>query len=446
MTTVPVFAAHNDLVRTQQLESLPAHSPGALVAGHKKDVVISAKLAGSPGKVAIYGWHRTNGTAIQPLHLGHSAAWVDYSHGIRLVQQRMMVNGATTTVAQVLADPKLAGLLSDEGPIAISRYPTNAVPPSPAGKSSGPATAIEFQPSGPFGERIARFAFEPQAKIHLNAPAAADFAPDKPVLLIFYALPNGNTTGQIIWSLLKPGVDLHFDIQNIGAQTRFLRTLVTNRTIVIAYLEAESKSWPAWRRQHGDSAIPEILGSVKKLLPTNRLEVVLTGHSGGGSLTFGYLNTVEKIPDDIVRIAFLDSNYAYDSARGHAEKLAAWLKSSEQHCLCVLAYNDAVALLDGKPFVSAEGGTWGRSHAMLKDLGVPFDFTSRTNSAGLQFHSALHGRAQILLQENPGRKILHTVQVERNGFIHAMVAGTPDESNGYEYFGERAYTKWILPE
>ena len=155
---------------------------------------------------------------------------------------------------------------------------------------------------------------------------------------------------------------------------------------------------------------------------------------------------MEKIPDDIVRIAFLDSNYAYDSARGHAEKLAAWLKSSEQHCLCVLAYNDAVALLDGKPFVSAEGGTWGRSHAMLKDLGVPFDFTSRTNSAGLQFHSALHGRAQILLQENPGRKILHTVQVERNGFIHAMVAGTPDESNGYEYFGERAYTKWILPE
>ena len=74
MTTVPVFAAHNDLVRTQQL-SPSAHSPGALVAGHKKDVVISAKLAGSPGKVAIYGWHRTNGTAIQPLHLGHSAAW-----------------------------------------------------------------------------------------------------------------------------------------------------------------------------------------------------------------------------------------------------------------------------------------------------------------------------------------------------------------------------------
>ncbi|MBI4324221.1 MAG: hypothetical protein HY674_03065 [Chloroflexi bacterium] len=447
MTTVPVFAAHNDLVRTQRLEFLPAHLPGALVAGHKKDVVISAKLAGSPGKVAIYGWHRTNGTAIQPLYLGHSAAWADYSHGIRLVQQRMTVNGATATVAQVLADPKLAGLLSDEGPIPNPRYLTNSPrPPPAAGKTPEPTTAIEFQPSGHFGERVASSTLEPEVKIHLNAPAAADFAPDKPVLLILYALPNGNTAEQTIGRLLKPGDDWHFDIQHIGAQTRFLRTLVTNRTLVIAYLEAAPRSWPAWRRQHGDGAIPEILGSVKKLLATNRLEVALTGHSGGGSLTFGFLNTVERIPDDIVRIAFLDSNYAYDLARGHAEKLAAWLKSSEQHFLCVLAYNDAAALLEGKPFVSAQGGTWGRSHAMLKDLGAAFDFTSRTNSTGLQFHSALHGRAQILLQENPERKILHTVQVERNGFIHAMLAGTPDESNGYEYFGERAYTKWILPE
>ena len=367
---------------------------------------------------------------------------VDYSHGIRLVQQRMMVNGATTTVAQVLADPKLAGLLSDEGP---SQF--RVIRPTPSRRHRleklWAATPSSSSPAG-FWRTNRKIRVRAAGEDSPQRVSGADFAPDKPVLLIFYALPNGNTTGQTIGRLLKPGDDWHFDIQHIGAQTRFLRTLVTNRTIVIAYLEAESRAGPhgagAWRQRH-----PEILGSVKKLLPTNRLEVVLTGHSGGES-DVQYLNTVEKIPDDIVRIAFLDSNYAYDSARGHADKLAAWLKSSEQHCLCVLAYNDAVALLDGKPFVSAEGGTWGRSHAMLKDLGVPFDFTSRTNSAGLQFHSALHGRAQILLQENPGRKILHTVQVERNGFIHAMVAGTPDESNGYEYFGERAYTKWILPE
>jgi hypothetical protein len=83
---------------------------------------------------------------------------------------------------------------------------------------------------------------------------------------------------------------------------------------------------------------------------------------------------------------------------------------------------------------------------MLKDLGAQFEFTSRTNSDGLELYSALGGRAQFLLKENPGHKILHTVQVERNGFIHAMVAGTADEGKGYEYFGPRAYTQWILSE
>lgn len=447
MTTVPVFAAHNDLVRTQRLASLSAHPAGVLVAGHKKDVVISTRLAGVPDRVALYGWHRTNGTVIQPLYLGHSATWVDYSHGIRLVQQRMVVNGETTTLAQVLADPKLADGLSDEGVIASPRYPTDVtipLPPSQAGAlSSAPP---EFKSSGHFGEQIASLAFEPGTRILLNAPAAADFKPDKPVLLIFYALPNGNTIEQTLGRKIQPGDDWRFEIQHIGAQTRFLRALLTNRTVVVAYLEAASLSWPAWRKRHGDQAIPALIAGVKRHFASWPLEVVLTGHSGGGSLTFGYLNARENIPDDVVRIAFLDSNYAYDAARGHGEKLTAWLRSSDRHFLCVLAYNDAIALLDGKPFVSAAGGTWGRSHAMLRDLGTAFAFTSRTNHAGLQFHSALRGRIQFLLKENPDRKLLHTVQVERNGFIHAMVAGTADEHKGYDYFGERAYQKWIRPE
>jgi hypothetical protein len=47
--------------------------------------------------------------------------------------------------------------------------------------------------------------------------------------------------------------------------------------------------------------------------------------------------------------------------------------------------------------------------------------------------------------ENPERKILHTVQVERNGFIHAMLSGTAAEGKGYDYFGERVFTNWIAP-
>ena len=60
--------------------------------------------------------------------------------------------------------------------------------------------------------------------------------------------------------------------------------------------------------------------------------------------------------------------------------------------------------------------------------------------------SALDGRVQFILKENPERKIYHTVQVERNGFVHSMVSGTPNEGKGYEYFGPRAYSKWIQPE
>ncbi|HEV7924804.1 MAG TPA: hypothetical protein VGR14_05585 [Verrucomicrobiae bacterium] len=432
MTTVLVFAQHNEMVRAQRLESLAAHPLGALVAGHQKDVVICPQLAGAPGKVAIYGWHRTNGVAIQPLYLGHAASWVDYSQCIRLVQQSMILNGATTTVAQVLADSKLCDVLSDQGVVAQPRYATGESTSQPAATSR-------------FGESETNFVIEPEVKAYINSPPAADFAPDKPVRLIFYALPNGNTTAQTLGHKMQPGDDWHFDIQHIAAQTRFLRALITNRTIVLICLEAGSKSWPAWRQAHGDEGIPAIIDAVKARWASNQVEVVLTGHSGGGSFTFGYLNAVSAIPDNIERIAFLDSDYAYDAARGHAEKLISWLKGSPNHYLTVLAYDDAAALLKGKPFVSAEGGTWGRSHAMLKDLGAQFEFQSRTNSAGLELYSALDGRVQFLLMENPGREILHTVQVERNGFIHAMVAGTADESKGYEYYGARAYTQWILP-
>jgi len=184
---------------------------------------------------------------------------------------------------------------------------------------------------------------------------------------------------------------------------------------------------------------------VKKPFPGKDLDIVLTGHSGGGSFTFGYLNTVEEIPNEIVRIAFLDSNYAYDPALGHKEKLVRWLKGDSNRALCVLAYNDAIALLDGKPFVSAAGGTWGKSHQMQSDLARDFSFTTQTN-ADFQRYTALDGRLQFILKENPERKIFHTVQVERNGFIHAMLIGTRQESKTYEYFGPRAYTNWISAE
>src|SRR5262249_19802974 len=80
MTSRPVYVRHNEMARRQR--NGHENPPGALVAGHKKDVVIANSVFARKGKVAIYGWHKRDGKPIQPLHTGHTTNWVDYSHGI----------------------------------------------------------------------------------------------------------------------------------------------------------------------------------------------------------------------------------------------------------------------------------------------------------------------------------------------------------------------------
>ena len=94
----------------------------SLVAGNKKDVVDSVRLLEKPNRVAIYGWHKLDGFPIQPLTIVHKDMYVDYSHGIRLVNKSLFVDGKPTTIAAVLKDPILRTLLSDE---------TNPHPPAP---------------------------------------------------------------------------------------------------------------------------------------------------------------------------------------------------------------------------------------------------------------------------------------------------------------------------
>lgn len=102
--------------------------------------------------------------------------------------------------------------------------------------------------------------------------------------------------------------------------------------------------------------IKKIVGDTKSLFTKWNPEVVLNGHSGGGRFVFSYLNAVKTIPEDVVRIAFLDSDYGYeDSICG--PKLASWLKSGKNKYLCTLAYNDSVVIYNGKPLVSPTEGT-----------------------------------------------------------------------------------------
>lgn len=126
--TVATFYEHHGLIeqarrnheKVATMNPEPAKQGVAgplLVAGIKKDVVLTNRMKKQANRVALYGWHQPDGQPIQLLYVGHVDTYVDYSHGIRLISGRMLVDGQEREVLEVLADPLLCGLLSNEGPL-----------------------------------------------------------------------------------------------------------------------------------------------------------------------------------------------------------------------------------------------------------------------------------------------------------------------------------------
>jgi len=104
---------HNKKIQT----ALGSKVPGELVTGHKKDVVISTGLLTHPQNVAIVGWWYPSGEMIQPLnYVSHDRYYKDYSHGIRLINRMVTINGQWYDIYDVLRSETLATLISDEGP------------------------------------------------------------------------------------------------------------------------------------------------------------------------------------------------------------------------------------------------------------------------------------------------------------------------------------------
>lgn len=104
------FLKHQQMIETQRA-GIPS---GELIAGHKKDVVITNLLNSRPRQIAIYGWHRKAGDPIQPLSTVHGANYADYSHGIRLISRTIWIDGKPQSMFDVLQDAQLSALLSDE--------------------------------------------------------------------------------------------------------------------------------------------------------------------------------------------------------------------------------------------------------------------------------------------------------------------------------------------
>lgn len=116
MRSADYSVRHNELIGLQRA-ALGA-SLGELTAGDKKDLVLSNRLRDHLDRVAIYGWHTTDGKAIQPLSTVHGWRYADYSHGARLISTQVFINGKPRSIFDVMQDSRLARALNGEGVIS----------------------------------------------------------------------------------------------------------------------------------------------------------------------------------------------------------------------------------------------------------------------------------------------------------------------------------------
>ncbi len=107
---------HNDLVAAQR--SAIGSPLGSLIAGDKKDLVLTNRLRSHLNRVAIYGWQTPDGRPIQPLSTVHGWRYADYSHGARLISTHAFIDGEPRSIFEILEDNRLAAAVSDEGVVA----------------------------------------------------------------------------------------------------------------------------------------------------------------------------------------------------------------------------------------------------------------------------------------------------------------------------------------
>ena len=138
MGSTEYYRVHNEKIDAQSRAR--GRVSGTLVSGHKKDVVISPRLTSNPEKLAIYGWHQLNGIpssrSVCPWRL-----LCRLQSRVRLVSETALVDGERRSIYDLLDDPDLAGIVSDEGPIRNLRtFVARQAGESACGRPTPPAS------------------------------------------------------------------------------------------------------------------------------------------------------------------------------------------------------------------------------------------------------------------------------------------------------------------
>jgi len=67
---------------------------------------------------------------------------------------------------------------------------------------------------------------------------------------------------------MKEGDDWHYDIQHIGAQTRFLRHTLKDKNVIVVYLQPTNLAWQSYDDKHPDDYVELIQQMTRDILKT----------------------------------------------------------------------------------------------------------------------------------------------------------------------------------
>ncbi len=309
--------------------------------------------------------------------------------------------------------------------------------------------------SGPSGiqEQTAWMTTPEGIRIFLNRPVdnadektegLATQSPNKPIQLLIYATPNGNTAEETIGSRPHPELPFRFGIQHFLAQTRFLRTIDTRETIILAVVQAPKLSWPAFRgaNEQAGAKIPELVETLQKLVHADT--ITLSGHSGGGAFLLEYIQRQPTIPDNVERLLFLDAIYSWDNSI-HRDKVDRWLNLESQRHLISIAYDDREITLNGRKVIGPDGGTWRATERMKAGFAAVRPLFDDMAEPFLRTHDDTN-QVMLLRHPNPENRILHTSLVgDMNGLIAGMTLGKPVDTT-WGKLGDPPVYNALVPE